>query len=102
LIDPADLPAIERAQSRGSGTRADRTAVAKDCGQIGFNGVLQLAFKAGERAKVVCPVQPMFGIRQCIQDTARLLVLGQRPLEVVQAWWVRLSPQPAEHGPALD
>src|SRR6266508_2690643 len=49
LIDPADLPAIEGAQSRSSGTWADRTAVAKDCGQIGFNRVFQLAFKAGER-----------------------------------------------------
>ena len=44
----------------------------------------------------------MFGIRQGIQDTARLLVLGQRPLEVVQAWWVWLSPQPMQHRPALD
>ena len=102
LIDPADLPAIEGAQSRGGGTRADRTAVAKYRRQIGFNRVLQLAFKAGERAEAFRPVQPMFGIRQCIQDTARLLLLGQRPLEVVQAWWIRLSPQPAEKRPALD
>jgi hypothetical protein len=51
LIDPADLPAIEGTQSCGGGTRANRTAVAKYRRQIGFNGILQLAFKAGERAE---------------------------------------------------
>src|SRR2546421_404414 len=93
LIDPGDVATIHGIQRPSGLTGAQVAAEAKDSGQVPRHGILQFAVVAGNRAKRMCPVEPLFGMCQHVENADWLQAFGQGRLQFRQSLWDRLLVQ---------
>jgi len=76
-----------------SGWVPDYSVTAKRGGQVPCHGILQFAVVAGNGAEKARPVEPLFGMRQHVENADRLQALDQGCLQLRQPLWNRFLVQ---------
>src|SRR5262249_45883467 len=94
LVYKCHLPSIQAANGARCLGRPKVEPVTERGHQISFRWVLQLRIIAGDRPKMLGPVEPLLGIREGFQYTDRFHTLFQELLETLEAGGFGFAAQP--------